>query len=432
MNRPKWNVLVFPGGTENGLEVHRALRYCKEINLFSASSAVSNHAPFVYSSHHVLPEIKDPAWIDQLNQLIRAKGIDFIFPTNAYVIDALVAKRDTIACDVILSDSDVVQTTRSKAKTAALLAEVIPSPCAYSHPDDVRSFPVFVKPDSAYGAQGALIVHSKEQLLETMRQSPDLLIQEYLPGREYSVDCFSDRKGKLLFCQGRERVRVRMGTSFSGVLAPEELNARFYVVAERILARIPLRAAWFFQVKEDSQGKLCLLEVEARIAGTMALNRIRGMNFPLLSVYDFAGHDVRVMHNTYSVSIDRALVNRYQHTVRFDVVYVDLDDTIVVKGRLNTELVRFLYQCVNEEKKIVLISKSLESDPSAYLRRWRIDSLFDLVHWLKEDESKATYITDTNSIFIDDSFKERSEVSDVHGIPTFDSSMIEMLISERE
>jgi carbamoyl-phosphate synthase large subunit len=432
MNKLKWNVLVFPGGTENGLEVHRSLRYSKEVTLYSASSNVSNHAPFVYKSHHILPEIRDQFWTAGLNDLIREKRIDFVFPTNAYVIDALVAQRDQIACPIILSDSEAIQITRSKTKTAMVLAEVIRAPRTYSTPESVEHYPVFVKPDSAYGAQGAAIVHTKEQLLEAVRQTPNLLIQHYLPGREYSVDCFADRHRQLLFCQGRERVRIRMGTSFSGHLVSPDLNSTLRDIAENILARIPLRGAWFFQVKEDSDGTLHLLEVEARIAGTMALNRVRGVNFPLLSLYDFAGYDVRVMHNQHEVSIDRALINRYHHSVEFKVVYVDLDDTIIVKNQLNTELVRFLYQCVNQSKKIVLISKNLESDPNSYLQRWRIDRLFDHVHWLKESESKADYITDRNSIFIDDSFKERSEVAAVHGIPTFDSSMIEMLITERE
>ena len=432
MNKVKWRVLVFPGGTENGLEVHRALRYCKEVKLFSVSSSVSNHAPFVYDTNHVIGDVRGDAWVDELNRLVLENQIDFIFPTNAYVIDGLIRERNRIAARIVLSDSDVIQTTRSKTKTAAMFRDIISVPRSYRDPSEVDSFPVFIKPDNAYGAQGALRSDNKVHLDEVLRQSPEVLIQEFLPGREYSVDCFSTRKGQLLFCEGRERVRIRMGTTFSGVLAGESFNKTFRHIGEQILARLPLRGAWFFQMKENHRGELCLLEIEARIAGTMALNRVRGVNFPLLSLYDFADSDVSLSVNNYSVSIDRALLNRYRHSVEFDVVYVDLDDTIVVKNRLNTELVRFLYQCVNQNKRIVLISKSLEKDPMAYLRRWRIDGLFDEIHWLREEESKSLYIKDRKSIFIDDSFSERAEVHKVHRIPTFDGSMIEMLISDRE
>src|SRR5438034_9941854 len=73
-----YNVLVFPGGTEIGLEIQRSLRDCKEIRLYSAGSPVSNHAPFVYATHEVVPSIDDPVWIDRLNQVIRDHAIDYV------------------------------------------------------------------------------------------------------------------------------------------------------------------------------------------------------------------------------------------------------------------------------------------------------------------------------------------------------------------
>src|SRR5438034_10667059 len=78
-----YNVLVFPGGTEIGLEIQRSLRDCKEVRLFSAGAAVSNHAPYVYADHAIVPSIDDPAWVDALNQVIRERGIDYIYPAYA-------------------------------------------------------------------------------------------------------------------------------------------------------------------------------------------------------------------------------------------------------------------------------------------------------------------------------------------------------------
>ena len=46
-----YDVLVFPGGTEIGLEIQRALCQCKDIRLYSAGLDVSNHAPYVFARH---------------------------------------------------------------------------------------------------------------------------------------------------------------------------------------------------------------------------------------------------------------------------------------------------------------------------------------------------------------------------------------------
>ena len=135
--------------------------------------------------------------------------------------------------------------------------------------------------------------------------------------------------------------------------------------------------------------------------------------------------------NNIPLILDRSLRNRYLLDYVYDTVYVDLDDTIVCKGLLNTDMIKFLYQAFNQGKKLVLISKHLGQDKKAYLQRWRIDSLFDEVIWLQEHEDKYQYMNSKRAIYIDDSFSQRYEAAQKLGIPTFDASMIECLLDER-
>lgn len=432
VSKHRWNVLVFPGGTEVGLEIWRALKGCKEVRLFSAASTEINHAQYVFSHHTVIPDVRESGWLEALNQVIKKHAIDYIFPAHAYVIDALSKARAQLSCPVIMAAPDVIELTRSKRRTLAALKDVLPVPDCYVSPGEVKSYPVFIKPERSYGGQEARMIYSQAELSEAIKRAPDVMIQEFLPGREYTVDCFSDSKGTLMVCVGRQRQRVRMGTSMHAALAGDALQAQFKKTASAVLTRIPLTGAWFFQLKEDAAGSLKLLEVEARIAGTMALNRARGINFPLLSLYQASGESIKIVPNDYALTLDRALVNRYAHLVHYDTVYVDWDDTLLLHGKLNTELVRFLYQCVNKNIKLILLSKSLQKDKSALLKKWRLTELFDEVHWLAEAESKADYITAKNAIVIEDSFSQRCEILARRGIPTFDPSMVEMLLDERE
>jgi len=57
-------VLVFPAGTEIGLEIHQSLQHCKEVVLHGAGQQTSDHAPFVYESYHVLPSIYESGWLE--------------------------------------------------------------------------------------------------------------------------------------------------------------------------------------------------------------------------------------------------------------------------------------------------------------------------------------------------------------------------------
>ena len=63
--------------------------------------------------------------------------------------------------------------------------------------------------------------------------------------------------------------------------------------------------------------------------------------------------------------------------LNYDTVYVDLDDTLVLRQqRVHTKLVRFLFQCFIANKQIVLVTRS-KDDPNEVLRQIRLFELFD-------------------------------------------------------
>jgi len=425
----KKNVLIFPSGMENGIEIRKSLMYCKEVDIFSATANVENQAFYLYKENNLARHVNSDGWIDDLNKAIEKDNIDLVYPANSLVIDALNDNRDRINADILLPSKETIELTRSKKKTIIALENVIDVPTVYNSVDEIESFPIFIKPDRGYGSQGASKINNREALRGV--NLDEYILQELLPGKEYTIDCFSDAKGSLLFSSGRERSRVRMATSMHAEDVSDDLNSLFENVAKSILEQIPIAGAWFFQMKEDAFGRLKLLEIDIRIAGTMAFNRCKGVNFPLLSIYQHYEQDVGVLVNDVDFSLDRCLKNRYLMNYDFDTVYVDLDDTIIIKDKLNIELVAFLYQCVNKGIKIILLSKNLLDDKNKYLKDWRIYQLFDEILWLEEEDKKYKYMKSEKAIYIDDSFSQRRETAQMLKIPTFDCSMVEALLDDR-
>ncbi len=429
MESLKKNVLIFPGGTENGLEIKRSLQYCKEVKIFSASSAVPNQAMFAYIDNSIIPDVHDNTCLFMLNELIKEKQIDIIIPANSVVIDFLNTHRDEIACDILLPAKEIVELTRSKKRTISMLKDVINVPRCFDKKEEIfeDQFPVFAKPDGGYGAKDARLITNKYEL-EAIDFS-SFVVEEYLPGREYTIDCFSDDT-QVLFSAGRERVRIRMGTTMHCEELEDSLQQTFESIAKTIHARIPITGFWFFQMKEDRQGHLKLLEIDIRIAGTMAYHRCKGVNFPLLALFQYYGYPVRVsINHGVSLTLDRCLQNSFSTNLDYNYVYIDLDNTLHFNGRVNLQMIRFLFQCINNRVKLILLSKNDNKD--SFLKELRVYQLFDQILWLKESESKADYIHHTNSIFIDDSFSQRQEVAEKCGIPTFDPSMVECLLEDR-
>lgn len=438
------NVLVFPCGSEIGLEIHNALKYSKDFKLFGGSS-VDDHGKFVYENYIPdIPFIDDENLLDFLNDVIEKNDIDLIYPSHDDVVLKLSELKDQLNAHVVVSNDRTCDIARSKKKTYEFFREEKFTPKTYDickesfdseegikRVEEITEgeFPIFLKPDIGQGAKGVAIANNTDDLKHHFNENPGLIAVELLPYEEYTIDCFSS-KGKLLYCEKRERIRVKDGISVNAITIETEDEVR--EIAEIINSKLDFDGAWFFQLKKDKNNNYKLLEIAPRIAGTMALHRNTGINFPLLTLYVHMGIDVSVISNKNKLTIDRALTNRFNYEIDYDRVYLDFDDTVFFKGKINTYLMMFLYQCVNENKEIVLITKHIK-DINETLKDLKIDiNLFDeIIPLTKEDEKYKFMDEDVPSIFIDDSFSERLAISKKLGIPVFDLDAVESLIDWR-
>jgi len=420
----KFKVLVFPCGSEIGLEIHRSLKYSAHIDLIGANST-NDHGRFVYDNYiGNVPDINSKDIISFLRKIVKTKKIDAIYPTMDLVIYKLKQKEKDLGCRVISSSAETTRICLSKKRTYHFFKNKIKTPQIFTS-REINSFPVFLKPDVGYGSRGTYKINSLKELeVLTEQNDRNYLILEYLPNEEFTVDCFTDKNRNLLFVGPRIRNRIVNGVSVNA--KPYEKDSKsFKKIAGIINEELVLRGAWFFQLKRDINNKLTLLEVASRMGGSSSLNRMMGVNFALLSVYDAFGVDVKIMTNNYSIELDRALSNRYKTDINYSTIYVDFDDCLVVNNKINKELISFLIYSLNNNKKIVLISKNKKILKNE-LKKYKIKFLFDEIIHINQEDKKYKYIKDLNSIFIDDSFTEREEVKSQLNIPVFSPDMVEI------
>lgn len=412
----KKRILIFPCGSEIGLEIHRSMQHSTHFALIGASS-VDDHGRFVYEDYiGGIPMHTDTGFTTALKEIIRTRQIDAIYPTMDAVAETLHNLAAELGIIVIGSSKETTAICADKRKTYAALHGHIPLARCYKSLDEVEQYPVFLKPAVGYGARGAAKANNRrhaELLLETA-ESKSVLIQECLTGTEWTIDCFSDRHGKLRFHGVRSRNRVSNGISVNTTEC-EQHAQEFAQWADTINSILKPRGAWFFQAKQAADGKPRLLEVAARLAGSSALFRIKGVNFALLSCFDAFEQDVEILLNDFKVELDRALCNRFKTDLEYTDIFVDLDDTLIVNGKVNHELVAFLYQAINNGKRISLITRHT-GDLLATLDKYRLTQLFDRVFHITDGSSKANYIDVEKAIFIDDSFIERQSVSKIKTI----------------
>lgn len=419
----KINVLIFPAGEINSIELHSALSTCVNIELYGASS-LDRHGEYVFKNYiSGLPLISDLDFLNKFNSLLEENRIDIVFPTHDSVALFLANNQDQLKAKLICADKTTTEICRDKKKTYEILKDCDFIPQVF---DTVDELPVFIKPSEGQGSVGAKLINSITELPQDLSS---YVICEYLPGEEYTVDCLTDKNRVLKIVSPRSRKRMMAGVCVSG--KTEILTDEIYNIADQINKRLNFKGLWWFQIKRDKNNKWKLLEISTRCAGTMCLTRARGINLPLLSVYVFLGYDVEAEANPVSIVLDRTLISRYQIDYNYNSVYFDFDDTLVVNNKVHLPAIKFLYQCKNENKKVILITKHSQ-DIYETLAKFAISSsLFNEIIHIKPHEEKREFITPSEAIFVDNAYQERKKIQKKHGIPTFDVDGLEVLINWR-
>lgn len=419
------NVLVFPCGSEIGLEVYRSLHFSRHFHLLGAGS-VADHGAFVFEDYiGNLPFITEAGCVQALAKIIHDRKVQLIIPATDSAILILKEAEESLGCHVMSSRVQIARWCHSKKETYLQLKGVVPVPKIWNEPpENLLDYPLFLKPDNGHSSIGTRKCKNAAECLAHQSLEPGCLILEYLPGEEYTIDCFSDRHGVLRFVQARLRQRIQNGISVSTSVLKDQED--FLQMAKAIHNAWKLRGAWFFQAKRNSDGKLVLMEVASRIAGSSGICRAQGINLVLLSAFDAMDQDLVIPQAAGYPLFDRALENRFQLELEFNTVYCDYDDCLVIDEQVNTQLVAFLYHCHNKGKEVVLISRH-KGNLIETLTNWRLLNLFHRVIHIQDESSKAAKILDGKAIFIDDSFAERQLVNRVCGIPVFSPEAVEAL-----
>lgn len=424
----KHRVLIFPAGSEIGLEIYNSLKYSHHVEVYGASGK-SDHASFIYEEDRYIEDalyVDQPDFIERFNRLLRARKIEFVYPTHDTVAYFLAGHQSEIVARIITSCSETNRIARYKRQTYELFRSFDFCPVVFVAPYRDLPFPVFLKPNDGQGGKGAYIAEDQEDLSFYLGKHPDLLVTEYLPNEELSVDCFTDFNGKLLFIGPRTRERVQMGISFRSTAV--DVDDEITSIAQTINNKVALNGAWFFQIKRDRNRKFKLLEFAPRQSSTMGLYRHAGINFALLSLFNAQQIPVRILRNDYPLQLDRCLYNRFRADLVYRKVYIDFDETIIADGKVHDRVMAFLYQCRNRGIEIVLITKH-RYDLDGTLEGCGIaKSLFsDIVH-LSDDQNKWKFIDPDGSIFIDNYWFDRCDVKEKLGIPVFDVDAVECLL----
>ncbi|WOK36516.1 ATP-grasp domain-containing protein [Sphingomonas sp. C3-2] len=232
-----------------------------------------------------VPPASDPSYVEALLDICRTHGVALLVPTIDPELQPL-ADADQrfaeIGTYVSVSAPALVAIARDKLETARFLAAVDVSAPRSATPQDILdepegwAWPLLAKP--SHGSSGRAVQRVVD--LDAVRHLPtdeDFVVQEFLEGREHTVNLYFDRCGHMRCAIPHERLQIRSGEVEKGITchvpALEE-------IAEKLARALPSpRGALCFQAMVRADGSASVFEINARFGGGYPLAHRAGGHF---------------------------------------------------------------------------------------------------------------------------------------------------------
>jgi carbamoyl-phosphate synthase large subunit len=286
-------VLVTGTGGPSGVCIMKALAD-EPLEIYSAD--IDPYAAGLYlvdpSHRMIVPRGDAETFVPEIVELCVRERIDVLVPTVDSELLPLAMARTELADHgvvLVLASEQTLRDCLDKwtlhnrcvgslrvPDTVLVDADFDPADC---------TLPVIVKPRSGSGSRGVRRVDDHDELVRLPRDGT-LLVQEYLPGTEYSLDVLARADGAIVAVVPRSRLKVDSGIAVTGRTVRDESLQR---IGARVAQRIGLTSVANVQVKLASDGEPALLEVNPRFPGTMSLTVASGINMPRLCVQQALG-----------------------------------------------------------------------------------------------------------------------------------------------
>jgi biotin carboxylase len=259
-------------------------------------------------ARYLLPRADDPEYLDELNVVVEAEGVELVHPQPEQEVLVLARNRERVRAATLLPRAESVALCQDKAAFATHVAEAgLPAP-RFARADSEEALAeatrsilelrekAWVRAVRGAGARASLPVSSPEQAVAWVRywsemrglSAADFMVSEFLPGREFAFQSVW-RDGELVTSAARERLEyvfghlMPSGQSSSPSVARTVHRSDVNELAARAVEAVDRRATGVFCVdlKEDEEGTPLVTEINAgRFFTTSNFLAEAGANMP--------------------------------------------------------------------------------------------------------------------------------------------------------
>ena len=334
----KINVLMTGAGAPGGPGIIRAIKMDSSINLWVADADELATGRFLNEQFVHIPSARENKFIDVILNFCIKEKINVVFPLvtlELFEFSKNKAKFLKHGIKVIVSDWEYLSISNDKSKLVQHLKNnnvvvpdfyVIKNLIELNEACKLLGYPsksVVIKPSVSNGSRGVRVLNSsideynslfnqkpnnlysnleKINTILHKKEFPEILVSEYLPGDEFTIDTIVNN-GEVKIVIPRLRRKMNGGISVSGQFINDPLIIEY---CKLILGTMKLNGPIGIQVKIDVNGNYKILEINPRIQGTSVAALGIGVNLPLIAIHQcFSDKDYSNIDINWNIGFSR-------------------------------------------------------------------------------------------------------------------------------
>jgi len=254
----------------------------KEFTIIGTDCSDLNPARYFVDQFYKVPAYHDENYIPSLLAICQKEAVDILIPLfeKEYpILDKHRKEFKKTGVSLLLSDTSVINICNDKYRTYEFFkSHKILTPESYFSIVEIENpkGKYIVKPRDGMGSQGVFIAKDNKELEFFSSYVPSPIIQEFIEGKEYTIDVFCDRGGRVVSCVPRERLQVRAGEVSKAITRNHKKIIKQAVdICEKLGGLGPLT----LQCIEDLKGDLYWIEINPRFGGGVPLSMEAGIDY---------------------------------------------------------------------------------------------------------------------------------------------------------
>ncbi|HTF62010.1 MAG TPA: ATP-grasp domain-containing protein [Edaphobacter sp.] len=272
----------------------------------------------IADAFYLVPRCDDPLFIPKIKEICEAEHVGLIVPTIDTELRPYAAAREAFRREgtaVGISDPRTIAICEDKMLTHQWLVENgFPAP-RQSVPGDVArnpsewNFPVVIKPRNGSASSGFKVIKSVDDL-HSVSCDNSMILQEFIQGKEFTVNVFINRHGQCLCAVPHYRIEVRAGEVSKGVTTRDTVMME--LVRNLVEALPGAYGAMNVQCFLTPRDEIRIIEINARFGGGYPLAHQAGATISRWLLEESLGLDPRGPFDTWQ---DGVVMLRYDQAV---------------------------------------------------------------------------------------------------------------------